>query len=388
VARRPDLHVFVLTDPDDLVISARSQTAYARRLAAAGVSVRQIFLAARDPSAHGLFNEVRRLAAACAKGISEDTIVAMFENKRPPTPPDADEPPLHSADLLQRPVTLSEKQCSAVPTALWVRVRDRSYCVRSWMSTAGGTNDHPIVFLHGDLGDHKRPGKLNRPSERMTASELQRTAQFWSRTYGGPYIAVGRLGALGSSGDHRRDRKTLTEFQVVSAALDALKERHHFATFHLVGQSGGGHTVAALMETRSDIGCAVMTSGAISVRSSWQDRVGRVPAASLNTRYDPIDFIRTMQPRPGLRMFVLADPDDHLVSFRSQREFVERVKSKGLPILLITAAAGDEDHHGLQSQGLRLAIDCIKGVDDQTLVTRYQTKPVPAAARDTTAARR
>ena len=42
-------------------------------------------------------------------------------------------------------------------------------------------------------------------------------------------------------------------------------------------------------------------------------------------------------------------------------------------------AAGDSYRHGLESEGLRLASDCAKRVDDQTLVSLYQTKPVSAA---------
>jgi hypothetical protein len=69
------------------------------------------------------------------------------------------------------------------------------------------------------------------------------------------------------------------------------------------------------------------------------------------------------------------------VSFRSQREFVERVRAAGLPILHVSAAAGDEDFHGLQAEGLRLAADCAKGVPDETLIARYQSKVRPAGRR-------
>jgi hypothetical protein len=131
---------------------------------------------------------------------------------------------------------------------------------------------------------------------------------------------------------------------------------------------------------RQDIGCAVMTSGAISHKTAVRDR-----GLSLNeryrTNYDPIDHVGAMQNRPGQRLFVLSDPEDRLVSFRSQREFVERVRAAGLPIVQIAATAGDEDHHGLQSEGLRLAADCAKGVDDQTLIARYQTASQPVARR-------
>ena len=57
------------------------------------------------------------------------------------------------------------------------------------------------------------------------------------------------------------------------------------------------------------------------------------------------------------------------------------MRSAGLPILHISAAAGDEDYHGLDNEGRRLAADCAKGVDDQTLISRYQTKPESTVQR-------
>lgn len=378
IAKRPELRIFVVTDPDDVIISARSQTIYAKRLAAAGLPVRQIFAAAPDADAHRLFRAGREIAASCAKGTADDTIVATHQKKLPETPPDADDPPLHPADVITRGVKLNEAQCKALAMALWVRAEGRNFCVRYWMSVAGGSKDEAEVFFNGDLGDIKKPsGVLNIPSARVTAGSMLREAHAWSRFFGGPYATVGRLGAFGSSGNHLRDRRTLLEARVAGAALDVLKERHGFKRFHLVGQSGGGHTVAALAQMRTDIGCAVMASATISVKSHQRDH-GKAVGANL---YDPIDFVAKMQQRSELRMIVVSDPDDRVVSFRSQREFVERVRSRGLPILHITAAAGDENFHGLSSIGRRLTTDCAKGVDDETLIKRYQTKTAPVASR-------
>jgi pimeloyl-ACP methyl ester carboxylesterase len=124
--------------------------------------------------------------------------------------------------------------------------------------------------------------------------------------FGGPYASVGRLGALGSSGDHLHERRTLLEVRVAMAALDSLKERHGFKRFHLVGQSGGGHTVAALTQMRDDIGCAVMASGAVSVKSRLRDS-GKQVGPTIKSLYDPIDHVAKMRHQAGRRMVVLAD---------------------------------------------------------------------------------
>jgi dienelactone hydrolase len=249
-----------------------------------------------------------------------------------------------------------------------VRVDERGFCVRYFMSAAGGAKDEATVFIHGDLD------VLNAASSLAAAQHVQGTVHYWSHIGAAPYFAIGRLGALGSSGNHA-DRRSRTEIKVVMAALDALKAEHKVRRFHLVGQSGGGHTVAALLQMREDIGCAVMASGAISHKRAVRDR--GLPVDGIRDLYDPIDHVRSMQDRPGQRLFVLSDLDDRFVSFRSQREFVERVRAAGLPIVQIVATARDQDHHGLQSEGLRLAADCARGVDDQALIAKYQTARPP-----------
>jgi dienelactone hydrolase len=376
ITARPDLRIFVLTDPDDTVISARSQTAYVKRLAEAKLPVHQIFVAATDESAHLLDNQARQVLAACAKGTADDAIVTKFQNKVPDTPPDADDPPLHPQNVLTRGVTVTESQCKSLRTAAWVRVDGTGYCVRYWFSKAGGSKDEAIVFVHGDIGDFKKPATLNRYAAFITAGRLQRDIHRLSRIYGGPYIAIGRLGALGSSGDHRK-RRTLLEVRVVAAALDVLKETYGLKRFHLAGQSGGGHTVAALVQRRADVGCAVMAAGVISVKSRSRDLGKAIPSGVF---YDPIDAVESMHHQPGRRLIVLSDPDDQIVSFRSQREFVEHVKAKAIPILQISADSGAANFHGLHNESQRLVIDCAKGLDDEALVKRYQNKPAPQRA--------
>src|SRR5262249_52717990 len=203
------LPIFVVPDPADLTISARSQTIYAKRLAAAGLPVRQIFAAASDPIAHALFRPAREIAASCAKGIADETIVATHHKKPPETPPDAADPPLHPADVMTRGVKLNEAQCKDLVMALWILAEGRNFCVRYWLSTAGGRPDEAQLFFDGDLGDNKKPpATLNATAARMTAGGLQREAQAWSRLIGGAYASVGRLGTFGSSGVHFRERRT------------------------------------------------------------------------------------------------------------------------------------------------------------------------------------
>ena len=152
--------------------------------------------------------------------------------------------------------------------------------------------------------------------------------------------------------------------------------------FHLAGQSGGGHTVAALAQSRDDLGCAVIASGSLSLVTMQRD--AGLPMVGEHSLYNPLDHVPGMRRRPDLRLIVVSDPDDQVMSFRSQREFVERVRARGLPILHITAAAAsaDKNSHDLHVAALRVAAACAKGADDTALVTRFRTRrPRPRRRR-------
>ena len=259
---------------------------------------------------------------------------------------------------------------------------------RPWMWASGHNGDYrrvahgyeptreaAMAAFHGDVDDSKSPGNLNQYSAVITAGRMQRDVHRWSRVYGGPYIAIGRLGAFGSSGDHRK-RRSLLEIRVIAAALDELKARHGFRRLHLAGQSGGAHTVAGLAQMRVDVGCAVMASGGISLKTRIRDG-GRKVDSAMKAKYDPLDHVAAMQDQQGRRMIVMSDPDDQIVSFRSQREFVERVRARNLPILHVSADSGAENFHGLHNDSQRMAIDCAKNMDDDALVAKYQNKAPP-----------
>ena len=76
-------------------------------------------------------------------------------------------------------------------------------------------------------------------------------------------------------------------------------------------------------------------------------------------------------------MIVIPDPDDQIVSFRSQREFVERVRARNLPILHVGADSGAETFHGLHNESQSMGIDCAKNMDDDALIAKYQKKTAP-----------
>ena len=296
-----------------------------------------------------------------------------------------DERPLHTIKLLRDGLRLTERQCTALPTALWLRLDGRAFCTRYWIARQAAADRTALVLLHGDVGRRVNGRYRLDDEDRFTAADVQYEARAVARILPGYGIVLGRPGTYGSSGHHLNDRRTEREVRAISAALDALKLRHGIERFHFAGHSGGGHLVAAIAQARDDIGCAIITSGALSVTTMHRD-AGRAPGRGPSWFYDPIDHVASMTARASLRLVVISDPDDKVVSFGSQREFVERVKARDLPIVHITAAAPDKQSHNLHAHGIRLAADCAKGMDDAALVARYQSTSPPADARQSATA--
>jgi hypothetical protein len=125
----------------------------------------------------------------------------------------------------------------------------------------------PVVFLQGDyLGklDLKTLTWID-PSDTadIDTDNLMRMADAFSKMAKTTAIYLARIGVEGTSGNHIA-RKTLLELHLMNAALDAIKQRHNFLGFHLVGQSGGSKLVGGLIGLRRDVACAVSGSGPLA----------------------------------------------------------------------------------------------------------------------------
>jgi hypothetical protein len=284
-------------------------------------------------------------------------------------------------DML-RGIATTRAQCSATPNTVWLSVDGQDFCVRYYLSTAGGEGTRPVVFLTGDYfgsvntktwqwiptAKNKNAGVTFDAMDRdVDTCDLTKTADAFSRMTRTTAIYLARIGVDGTSG-HHVFRKTLLELHLMNAALDAIKRNHGFEGFHLAGQSGGALLVTGLAGMRRDISCAVPGSGRLttSLDTSSKDDPAR-------TLIDPLRFIPSIAQNRSLRFMVVTDPDDRNVPAKQQTPFVEKMHRAGRDIRQYFVAAIDEFHHGVLAYTQLVAAGCVLGKSDADIAAAVGT---------------
>ena len=266
--------------------------------------------------------------------------------------------------------TSTPAQCAQTLDAVWVDGSDYHECVRYFPSKAfaQGRVDRAVVFLEGDKSPKDTSYEKNSPQKWIDYSNAEE-----KRDAGLAFMYIGRPGTDGSSGNQNRKR-THYEMAVVNAAIDKIKDKYGVKEFALVGQSGGGGIVAALIAERSDVLCAVSSSGVTSVVFRAKE-LGL--GADLETRtpftavWDPINQLARAHPMPGFRMFVTSDRTDQAVSYTSQANYVQAAKKAGLPIEQIQVHAAGDEHHVTGPIGDRVAQTCMAGLPTEYIVRTF-----------------
>jgi hypothetical protein len=287
---------------------------------------------------------------------------------------------------LQQGITMTPAQCAALPSAVWVSVKNRSFCMRYFLSTAGGDGSRPVVYLSGDkIGTLNMKTGAWAPSaddKDIDTDDLMKGTVRLSRQARTTGIYLSRVGLDGSSGDHRI-RRSLLELQVTHAALDAIKRRHRFEGFHIVGQSGGSKLLGGLIALRDDIGCAVIGAGRLA------DKAPPPPAFDPTLEnFDVADSISTIARRRSTRIVVITDPVDQRVPGRTQTGFVQMLRQAGGQAEQIEVQATDQNRHGVAIYARAAMSDCVRGaapheiaenvrklVDQRTLEARQKNDP-------------
>jgi pimeloyl-ACP methyl ester carboxylesterase len=256
-------------------------------------------------------------------------------------------------------VRATQSQCTQTANAVWAAPSTTdAECLRYW---AAGFDAAPVkravVFFHGDI--FVGIGKTSSGYLGTSQAAQQAAAQNWAKKLGVPYIAIGRPGTHGSSGDHMQRRRR-PESEIISAALDQLKTRLGVEEWVVAGQSGGGHVTASLLTLRNDIVCAVPTSSPSSPRTRWE-LIGRTrDTTNYADSYEPWEHLAKDRMHPAVRVLVLGDPKDKNVFWASQTVLADALKKINVPVAVLSGEGLGPDSHGLSNSARLVAGWCAK----------------------------
>jgi pimeloyl-ACP methyl ester carboxylesterase len=218
----------------------------------------------------------------------------------------------------------------------------------------------PVIYLRGDVMRHPKdePSVVISSYSTQGPLDVQRQAEAWAISADRPYIHLARPGILGSSG-HHANRRCEREIALVNAALDRLRRAFQWERLNLVGHSGGGHLVAALMARRRDLNCAVIASGNVSVRQRNEAMTGN-PDRDVTGHVDfidPVDRVHEVARHPPEKIIVLTDKLDRSVSAVHQQHYVHALGREGVAVEHRLVVADDPDNHMLDKEAHLAAFD-------------------------------
>jgi pimeloyl-ACP methyl ester carboxylesterase len=290
-------------------------------------------------------------------------------------------------DML-RGITTTRERCAATAQTLWLNVDKQDFCVRYYLSTAGGEGTRPVVFLQGDYFGNVDPKTWRSQNPQwiptsqdkkanvtfdptvtnvdIDTDDLMKMADAFSKMAKTTAIYLARIGVGGTSGNHIF-RKTLLELHLMNAALDGIKRTYGFEGFHLAGQSGGSTLVAGLAATRRDIACAVSGSG----RLGKSFDVGSKDPA--RTWVNPLELVPSIAQNRSVRFFMVTDSADRTVPVKQQTPFAEKMHGAGRDIPQYFVAATDDYHHGVVDYTRLVAGGCALGKSDADIATAVGT---------------
>ena len=279
-------------------------------------------------------------------------------------------------DDLLRGITMTRAQCDAVQQTLWLNVSGREFCVRYYLSTAGGEGSRPVIFLNGDSNgpvDVTQDGAgrvtltWHDPSRARdeNTDDLAGMADVFSKMAKTTAIYVARIGDNGTSGSHL-SRKTLLELQLMNATLDALKQRYRFEGFNLVGESGGGRIAFGLGGMRGDIGCLVSSSGQLTSPLPFSQRSDPGKTFEIN--------VPALAQRHAMRQLIVSDPQDQQVpAATEQTPMVTKLRQAGGAVTQFFVKSTDDNHHGVVEYAEIVIAGCVLGKRDADISEAIQT---------------
>lgn len=277
-------------------------------------------------------------------------------------------------------ITIDRPTCAvleAADTAIWVEAGGVGLCLRYYASglvAAPGPNPIAAVWMNGDILGPKG-NNADRHQKGIGPATMVEQERRLSERFGVPEIFLARPGTYGSAGKHHTMRGRPIEADAIAAALDGLAARYGIAGFALGGHSGGGTLVAEMLARRSDLRCAVVSSGAASYRAYLEAR-GLLAAGAPRTRFDPSDGLDRIAKDANRRIFVIGDPRETNVPFSTQKLYFEGLVARGhAAVLMPFERASDERHHDLVDFGETALGSCADGVSTDAIRARLEAMP-------------
>jgi PAN domain len=268
-------------------------------------------------------------------------------------------------------IVITQQQCAAIPQAVWVSPKGRSFCMRYYLSTAGGQGSRPVVLFRGDypfagMADkHKVPPQVLPPDTHFydyNTDALARAADRMSREQQTTAIYLARVGQDGSSGTHHSLRHTVLELLATNAALDEIKRQYGFEGFHIYGHSGGGNLAAGLLELRNDIGCDVPAEGQLAKPNAHGIKVEKGTSADPARQvFDVTEDVAVIARNRTARILVVTDPEDSIVRVEHQTPFVDKLRAAGRQVDQFFVHADDPGHHDTAGLAAMVVRDCVRG---------------------------
>lgn len=243
---------------------------------------------------------------------------------------------------------------------MWVDYGVGQDCIRYF--AAGAIENAPLalVFLAGDKDVWARQSPEEIPGN--TVEGQSAIAERMARQVRMPFILMERPGTFGSSGNHF-ERRQPKEFLALDAALTEIRQRYGIKQLVLLGHSGGGTAVAALLTFgRTDIACAVITSGAFALveraKILSQQNGWKIPSG-LEKLYDPLNHLNGVARDPKRQIILIGNEKDRRTPFALQKKFADALRDRGHNVRLVTSTAAPPSYHNLKdSVGFMTAMQC------------------------------
>ena len=263
-------------------------------------------------------------------------------------------------------VPVGQVACPTDNTAIWSHYRGGHDCIRYF---AAGKLEHAplaLVVFYGDRRDWIKRDPAAIP--RNTPLAQHAYAASLSSRFGLPIILLARPGTFGSSGNHFHRRQE-AEFLALNGALDEIRQRYGIRRFTFAGQSGGATAAAALLTLgRTDISCAVLTSGAYALldraeflrkQNGYPSRPG-LDTTGLPHPYDPLTHVDGIAKDKDRLIIIIGSRKDRVTPFHFQKQFADAIRMRGHRVRLMEHAAPPPLHHALANVGLEVAAKCEK----------------------------